>query len=516
MIKALTRRCLGGADPTAPEVRQRCGTLAGGVGILLNTLLCLGKLGAGLLTGSIAVVADGLNNLSDAASSVITLIGFRLAGQAADEEHPFGHGRIEYLSGLLVAMAILLMGFELGKSSLEKLLHPEQLSFSWLAIAILAVSIGMKIWMFHFNRVLGEAISSQAMKATAADSLSDAVATAVVLAAALVDHFLDLQVDGLAGLLVAAFILKTGWEAAKDTLDPLLGRAMDPELAADIDKLVLSHPNILGIHDLVYHDYGPGRAMMSFHAEVPADTDLLEMHDIIDHIERELKAKHHIETVIHTDPVVNDERTNALREQVAQLTEDNNRLQAEQFELNRLRQLYKLDQEYMQYNKIGARVIARDSEKWFQVFRINKGSSDGVAVDMNVVADGGLVGIVTDVGANYATVRSIIDDSSRVGAMSLDSSYNCIVAGDLTLYEQGRLKLTDFSRDAVLRNGDQIITSNISTKYLPGILIGYAVDVSIDPDHLTQSGYLIPAADFDNLQEVLILTDLKNSDEAVE
>ena len=316
MIKALTRRCLGGADPTAPEVRQRCGTLAGGVGILLNTLLCLGKLGAGLLTGSIAVVADGLNNLSDAASSVITLIGFRLAGQAADEEHPFGHGRIEYLSGLLVAMAILLMGFELGKSSLEKLLHPEQLSFSWLAIAILAVSIGMKIWMFHFNRVLGEAISSQAMKATAADSLSDAVATAVVLAAALVDHFLDLQVDGLAGLLVAAFILKTGWEAAKDTLDPLLARAIDPELAADIDKLVLSHPNMLGIHDLVYHDYGPGRAMMSFHAEVPADTDLLEMHDIIDHIERELKAKHHIETVIHTDPVVNDERTNALREQV--------------------------------------------------------------------------------------------------------------------------------------------------------------------------------------------------------
>ena len=200
-----------------------------------------------------------------------------------------------------------------------------------------------------------------------------------------------------------------------------------------------------------------------------------------------------------------------LKTQVAQLTEDNNRLQAEQFELNRLRQLYKLDQEYMQYNKIGARVIARDSEKWFQVFRINKGSSDGVAVDMNVVADGGLVGIVTDVGANYATVRSIIDDSSRVGAMSLDSSYNCIVAGDLTLYEQGRLKLTDFSRD-----GDQIITSNISTKYLPGILIGYAVDVSIDPDHLTQSGYLIPAADFDNLQEVLILTDLKNSDEAVE
>ena len=203
----------------------------------------------------------------------------------------------------------------------------------------------------------------------------------------------------------------------------------------------------------------------------------------------------------------------ALSQELARLTEENNRLQAEQFELERLRNLYELDQEYMQYDKIGARVIARDSEKWFQVFRINKGSADGIAVDMNVVAGGGLVGIVTDVGANYATVRSIIDDSSRVGAMSVDSSYNCIVAGDLTLYAQGRLRLTDFSRDAVLDNGDQIVTSNISTKFLPGILIGYAVDVTMDPDHLTQSGYLIPAADFDNLQEVLVITELKQTGE---
>ena len=203
-----------------------------------------------------------------------------------------------------------------------------------------------------------------------------------------------------------------------------------------------------------------------------------------------------------------------LKDQIAQLTEDNNRLQAEQFELDRLRQLYELDQEYMQYNKIGARVIARDSEKWFQVFRINKGSADGVAVDMNVVADGGLVGIVTDVGANYATVRSIIDDSNRVGAMKLDSSYTCIVAGGLTLYEEGRLKLTDFSKDSQIRDGDQIVTSNISSKFLPGILIGYASDVTIDPDHLTQSGYLIPIADFDNLQEVLIITDIKDTGEA--
>ena len=322
MIQALTRRWLAGQDPSAPEVRQKCGTRAGVVGIVLNALLCMGKLAAGLLTGSVAIVADAFNNLSDAASSVITLVGFRLAAQAADEEHPFGHGRMEYLAGLVVSMAILLMGFELGKTSVEKLLHPEELSFSWLAVAILAAAVLVKLWMYRFNRTLGRAISSQAMEATAADSLSDAAATGVVLAATLIGHFFHLQIDGLAGLLVAAFILKTGWEAAKDTLDPLLGRPMDRSLAEDIDKLVVSHPNILGIHDLVYHDYGPGRAMMSFHAEVPADADLLEMHDIIDHIERELKEKHHIETVIHMDPVVNDQRTTALREQVAQLARE--------------------------------------------------------------------------------------------------------------------------------------------------------------------------------------------------
>ena len=322
MIQALTRRWLAGQDPSAPEVRQKCGTRAGVVGIVLNALLCMGKLAAGLLTGSVAIVADAFNNLSDAASSVITLVGFRLAAQAADEEHPFGHGRMEYLAGLVVSMAILLMGFELGKTSVEKLLHPEELSFSWLAVAILAAAVLVKLWMHRFNRTLGRAISSQAMEATAADSLSDAAATGVVLATTLIGHFFHLQIDGLAGLLVAAFILKTGWEAAKDTLDPLLGRPMDRSLSEDIDKLVVSHPNILGIHDLVYHDYGPGRAMMSFHAEVPADADLLEMHDIIDHIERELKEKHHIETVIHMDPVVNDQRTTALREQVARLARE--------------------------------------------------------------------------------------------------------------------------------------------------------------------------------------------------
>ena len=203
-----------------------------------------------------------------------------------------------------------------------------------------------------------------------------------------------------------------------------------------------------------------------------------------------------------------------LKDEIARLTEDNSRLQAERSELERLRSLYQLDQDYMQYDKIGARVIARDSEKWFQVFRINKGSADGVRVDMNVMADGGLVGIVTDVGANYATVRSIIDDSSRVSAMPVDSAYSCIVAGDLTQYEQGRLRITDFSKDEVVKDGDQIVTSNISTKFLPGILIGYAVDVTVDYEHLTQSGYLIPVVDFDNLQEVFVITDVKEMEEA--
>ena len=203
-----------------------------------------------------------------------------------------------------------------------------------------------------------------------------------------------------------------------------------------------------------------------------------------------------------------------LKDEIARLTEDNSRLQAERSELERLRSLYQLDQDYMQYDKIGARVIARDSEKWFQVFRINKGSADGVRVDMNVMADGGLVGIVTDVGANYATVRSIIDDSSRVSAMPVGSEYSCIVAGDLTQYEQGRLRITDFSKDEVVQDGDQIVTSNISTKFLPGILIGYAVDVTVDSEHLTQSGYLIPVVDFDNLQEVFVITDVKEMEEA--
>ena len=318
-MDAFLRFCMGGGDPHAPETRRRCGVMSGSIGIGLNLLLFLGKLLAGIVTASIAVTADAFNNLSDAASSVVTLVGFRLASQEADEEHPFGHGRMEYLAGLVVALLILLVGAELAQSSFQKILHPEPVVFDLLPAVILAASVAVKLWMYFFNRGLSRRIQSAALAATAADSLSDAAATSILLLGLVAGHFLSLPLDGWLGMGVALFILRTGWEAAKDTVDPLLGRPMDPELAADIDRIVLGHEYILGIHDLVYHDYGPGRAMMSLHAEVPANADLLEVHDVIDHIERELKAKHHIETCIHMDPVVRDGRTEALRLQTAEL-----------------------------------------------------------------------------------------------------------------------------------------------------------------------------------------------------
>ena len=313
---------MGGGDPHAPETRRRCGVMSGSIGIGLNLLLFLGKLLAGIVTASIAVTADAFNNLSDAASSVVTLVGFRLASQEADEEHPFGHGRMEYLAGLVVALLILLVGAELAQSSFQKILHPEPVVFDLLPAVILAASVAVKLWMYFFNRGLSRRIQSAALAATAADSLSDAAATSILLLGLVAGHFLSLPLDGWLGMGVALFILRTGWGAAKETVDPLLGRAMDPELAADIDRIVLGHDHILGIHDLVYHDYGPGRAMMSLHAEVPADGDLLELHDMIDHIERELKTKHHIETCIHMDPVVRDGRTEALRQQVGDLVRE--------------------------------------------------------------------------------------------------------------------------------------------------------------------------------------------------
>ncbi len=305
---------------TDPAVRERYGILSGAVGIVLNLLLSAGKLFAGLMTGSISITADAFNNLSDAGSSVVTLVGFKLAGQKADDGHPFGHGRMEYLAGLLVSLMILLVGVELGRSSIGKILHPEAVDFSLVSTGILAASILVKLWMGQFNRGLGRKIGSAAMAATAADSLSDAVATAAVLAGTLVNRFAHVNIDGWVGLAVAVFILRSGWGAAKDTINPLLGESPDPELVKQLRELVLSHPQVVGMHDLIIHDYGPGRRLCSFHAEVPQDADILDAHDAIDHIEREIKEKFGIETTVHMDPIATaDEKVNQLRRQVADL-----------------------------------------------------------------------------------------------------------------------------------------------------------------------------------------------------
>ena len=320
MIEFLARVFIRHRDTLSPSaLRQAYGQLCGAVGIGLNLLLFAGKLFAGTISGSIAITADAFNNLSDAGSSVVTLLGFRLAGRKPDPEHPFGHGRMEYISGLAVAGLILLMGVELGKSSLKKILSPEEIVSSPLVLAILAVSVAVKLYMFYYNRSIGKKIKSAAMSATATDSLSDAVSTAAVLIATLVGQFTGLNIDGWVGLLVALFILFSAYKAAKETLSPLLGQTPDPEFVDRIEQIVLSYPEVLNIHDLIVHDYGPGRMMISLHAEVSADGDLLQLHDVIDNAEHRLKKELGCMAVIHMDPIItNDAHTDALRMAVAE------------------------------------------------------------------------------------------------------------------------------------------------------------------------------------------------------
>lgn len=304
MLEAVLKKLVPDYRNTGDRaVRRRYGTLSGAVGILLNLLLFGGKLCAGLLTGAISVTADAFNNLSDAASSVATLVGFRLAGQKEDADHPFGHGRAEYLAGLAVSALILLVGVELGKSSVEKILHPEQTHLTVLTVIILAVSICVKLWMGWFNGALSRRIRSETLRATATDSRADAVATGAVLLGLLLSEVFRYPLDGWVGVLVALFILKAGIDSAKSTLDPLLGQPPEPEEVRAIEELILSHAPIESIHDLVIHDYGPGRRMMSVHAEVPETADLMTVHDVIDHVERELRSQFGMEAVIHMDPV---------------------------------------------------------------------------------------------------------------------------------------------------------------------------------------------------------------------
>ena len=318
MISRLARLFLRKKDPA--DLRRGYGMLCGAVGIGLNLLLFGGKFLAGTLSGSIAITADAFNNLSDAGSSFVTLVGFHLAGQKPDVHHPFGHGRIEYLSGLAVSMLILLMGFELGRSSLDKILHPSPVDSSPLVLGILCVSIAVKLYMAFYNHTLGKKLSAPAMLATAVDSLSDSAATFAVLAATLVGQFSGVLIDGWVGLLVAALILWSGAKSAKETIDPLLGTPPTHEFVQRIRDLVMAHPGIIGIHDLIVHDYGPGRVMISLHAEVPATENVLDIHDEIDNVEKELQEKLGCEAVIHMDPIVTDDGVTAeTRQRVAAL-----------------------------------------------------------------------------------------------------------------------------------------------------------------------------------------------------
>ena len=315
MTEALIRLFIKNPEKTHdPAVRAAYGNLASWVGILCNLALCAGKFMVGTLSGSISVAADAVNNLSDALSSVVSLLGFRLGSRPADEEHPYGHARFEYLSGLAVAVMVLVIGLELGKTSLGKILAPPPVTFSWVTVGVLAASILVKLWMALFNRKVGGRIHSGALIATAADSRNDVLTTGAVLTAALISHFARVELDGWMGLAVALFILYSGVGLVKSTIDPLLGLAPDPELVKYIHERVMSYPNVLGTHDLMVHDYGPGRQFASVHVEMAAEGDVMASHDVIDNIERDFLENDGLHVVIHFDPIVtSDERVGDMR-----------------------------------------------------------------------------------------------------------------------------------------------------------------------------------------------------------
>ena len=285
------------------DVRDNYGKLAGAVGIVSNSLLCIMKILIGWISGSIAIIADGINNLADASSSIITLVGFKLAALPEDEEHPYGHARIEYLAGMAVSVMIILVGVELGKSSIDKILEPSPLEFSWVLVAVLILAIVIKVWQARFNISTGKKINSLALMATGADSRNDVISTCVVLLGVLIGHFAEIQIDGYLGLLVAVFIIWSGICLVKETVSPLLGEAPDHELVEQIAQIAKSHEGILDIHDLAVHNYGPGKIFASIHLEVDASVDVMESHDLVDNVEHEIANKLNINITAHMDPV---------------------------------------------------------------------------------------------------------------------------------------------------------------------------------------------------------------------
>lgn len=320
MITLLARLFIKDRDKVADAaVRRAYGMLCSLTGIGLNVLLFLGKYLAGRLSGSIAMTADAFNNLSDAGSSVITLLGFRMAAKKPDPGHPFGHGRIEYLSGVAVSIIIIVVGVQLGLESIDKIMNPQPVDAGLLPMLVLVASICVKGYMFAYNRGIGRKINSPGMAATAMDSLSDSIATSVVLISMLLSRFAGVNADGWGGIAVACFIIFSGFKAAKETLSPLLGNPPDPQLVHDISNIVLSHSEVMNVHDLIVHDYGPGRLMVSLHAEVPGNGNIYALHDTIDTIEYELSSKLGCDAVIHMDPVSPDgTKTAHMRDELAE------------------------------------------------------------------------------------------------------------------------------------------------------------------------------------------------------
>ena len=317
------------------KVRKSYGILSGATGIFLNFILFAFKLIAGFVSGSLGIVADALNNLSDAASSIITLIGFKLSGKPADHDHPYGHGRVEYISGLFVSVLILFMGFELIKSSFSKIFNPVDVEFNKISLLILMMAVAVKLWMYFFNRKIGKRINSKPLFAVAKDSLSDAVATTTVITGLFVSEMCDLNIDGYIGVLVSLFIIYTGYKTITDAISPLLGHAPDEDLVKEIEKIVMSSDGVIGMHDLIIHNYGPTRFMMSVHAEVPCDGDILKLHDQIDLIEKQLCERFGCDAVIHLDPIETDNEvkneTKKIVEQIAK--EIDSRLSIHDFRL---------------------------------------------------------------------------------------------------------------------------------------------------------------------------------------
>lgn len=305
------------------KVREAYGTLGSITGIIVNLILALSKYFAGILSGSISVTADAINNLSDAGSSIISLIGVKLSAKPADKGHPYGHGRVEYISALAVSFVVLLMGIELFRSSVDKIINPVPVKFNWVSLIILIVSILAKLWLGLFNRTLGKKINSSPMMAVMKDSFSDCLATGVALIAIIISAFSDVSVDGYLGVIVAGFIFLAGFNILKETMADLLGKPADREFTEEIEKKILSYDKIVGVHDLIIHDYGPGRKFASAHAEVSSLDDIMDVHDVIDLAERDILNEYGLIISIHTDPIVtDDERINQLKEMTIKIVKE--------------------------------------------------------------------------------------------------------------------------------------------------------------------------------------------------